>query len=296
LIKICVILPVRNDYESAKKLINELESIFPNEIYQAKYLIIDDGSDAKEIEIFRRENFKDLVFLESNVRMGHQHSIYNALCYASEKYQDFFIIVMDADGEDKSQDALNLFLELKQNPLLDVVFAARGTREVSYTFKFFYKLYQILFKLLIGEKINSGNFLAIKPGLLKNYIQLPDIKTNVSASIKKYGSNLHFIEINRGARFFGKSRMNFTRLLLHAVSTLAVYSDILLIRIICLSFIATLLSLLAASLLLLAKLSLLFNFIPGWTSSIVIQLMSGSLTFMFIGVIGIILVFKTRSE
>jgi hypothetical protein len=296
MIKVCVILPVQNDYKSALKLIRGLNLAFPKNDFALKFIIIDDGSNWREINKFERNKLSQVTLIKSDAKFGHQKSIFLGLEAANARCSNSYIIVMDADGEDKPLDAKKLFDFLFKNKSTDAVLAARGSRQVAFSFIFFYKIYQFIFKILTGETMNSGNFFALRPYVVRNILNIPRVNLNPSATIKRFSANVEFIRINRGRRFFGKSRMNFTKLLLHALSTLAIYSDLLLARMLVLVLSIFLLTGFTTLLLITAKVFNLLNLISGWTSLFLLQITGTLLILFFILFLGIILNFRNNSQ
>jgi len=90
--------------------------------------------------------------------------------------------------------------------------------------------------------------------------------------------------------------MNFTKLFLHALSTLAIYSDLLLVRMLLLVFSIAVLTGFTTIILITSKVFNLFNLISGWASLMLLQLTGTLLILLFIVFSGIITNFRNNSQ
>jgi polyisoprenyl-phosphate glycosyltransferase len=140
-------------------------------------------------------------------------------------------IVMDADGEDRPNDLGRLIKAWEQQPS-KIVVAKRVSRTENWSFRFFYHLYKLTFRLLTGKRISFGSFSILPRAALQALIHNPAIWNNLPAAIVR--SRLPYTELDtkRGKRLAGRSRMNFESLAVHGFSAISVYTDVVLLRII----------------------------------------------------------------
>ena len=76
----------------------------------------------------------------------------------------------------------------------------------------FYKIYKILFRVLTGKTISFGNFCLIPKAVLDRIVNQPDLWNNIPSTITRSNFPIKKIESERGKRYQGKSKMNFSSL------------------------------------------------------------------------------------
>jgi hypothetical protein len=175
---------------------------------------------------------------------------------------------MDADGEDQPKDILKL-LEKSMNLPGHVIFARRARRSEGFVFCAFYFLYKTFFSFLTGKEIAFGNF-AFIPGVLLNRVaHLPEIWNHFAAGIMRANIPWSSIPTQRGRRYSGKSSMNFIALVIHGLSAISVYIEILTVRLMLLAIVIILIGIFSFFILLYVK-YLTALAIPGWATNVAI--------------------------
>jgi hypothetical protein len=288
------LMPVKNDYKSAEKLITQIKTLSERGGVSCQFLLVDDGSHLEEFAYiskrFGRGN--KVKILKLNQRTGHQNAIFVGLQHASSKYSNFNVVIMDADGEDKPEDAVTI-AKLLENE--QIVMAKRGSRESSFAFKIGYFLYLKLFKRLVGIEFKSGNFIGISSSYIPTILTIPTLRKHVAASIMRRGVNIKYLEFDRAPRIDGSSQMNFAGLVLHAYGAFSVFSDTILVRLCFFFFGIVSLLIPVVSLLGILKLTGELNAIPGWTSIIFVQLLAMLLNLFAVSIIGLLLLLRIES-
>lgn len=221
----------------------------------------------------RLENINTYL-IENKWSRGHQESIVEGLRYCAEYMPTNHIVVMDGDGEDLVEDITKLLLELAENPMTQVICARRGKRDVSTKFTLGYFAFRMLFRFLTGKNIQTGNFMVIRNNSIETIMMFPNLSTNLAASVMRYSQATLLVRLDRGSRFFGQSKMKTTRLILHGYSAIAVFADIALSRMILLSTLSLIGSIFILLFVLILKVLGLLQAIPGWTSIILLQVVT----------------------
>ncbi len=261
-VKISVVTPVYNDWDCLKFLIKEIKLISNDKFSIDKIIVVNDGSQENCPELIYNDNKIQIINLTTN--LGHQRAICIGLCYVNDNIKSSnFIIVMDSDGEDKPSD-IPLLIEIAKKNSLNIVFAKRNKRSESFIFKLGYFIYKKVFKTLTKTEISFGNFSAIPIMKIQNIISNPDIWNHFSASIIKSRLKYNTMSTDRGSRYFGQSKMNFTNLVSHGLSSISIFIDIIIVRLLIVNSIAVLFSFIMLIILLLIKVFSSFQ-IPGWT-------------------------------
>ena len=274
----CFVIPIRDDYESAHYILKEFQNSikfnFEN-LLEYRVLLVDDGSDNESItkQCLILNEFPNVEILRLESRLGHQSAIYLGLQHVATSFENTNVVILDGDGEDRPIDALDLANHLIVSKK-SVICARRLSRDVGTRFRVGYRIFTWVFRRLVGFDFRSGNFMAISSEYLNVVLGFSGIRNHVAAAVVRYSSNIAFMEYDRGSRFAGKSKMNFSNLTLHGYGAFSVYADILLARI-CLGLFAFS-AIVSVLVILIAGLRLfgIGHFMTGWTSTILLQMVS----------------------
>lgn len=272
--RVVCLTPAYNDWESVLILAKEIKNEFAKENdYSVQFVVVDDGStDNPESNSLLKDLSTEIVFLKSNV--GHQRAIAIGLQYINAEKPDFnFVIVLDGDGEDRPQDIMKLILECENLGSNKIIFAQRKRRQESVMFKIGYFFYKNFFYWLTGQKINFGNFSCIPKKVMKKVVLQDNLWNHYSGSIIQSKIPFDKILLDRGKRYAGQSKMNFTSLILHGLSSISVYFDFLCIRILKLSLLGVVMCLIGVFAVLYVKL-FTDSSIPGWASNLILIMFS----------------------
>ncbi len=268
-----IVTPLYNDWDSLSSLIVKLNNAFEQEPITISILAVNDASPYGELKLQTNQplnKIKKIKILNLARNIGHQRAIAVGLAYASKNIVCDTIIVMDSDGEDRPEDALSLF-KTGLNQEQKIIFARRSQRSEGIIFKVFYSVYKFLFGLLTGVQINFGNFSLIPYNLMKRIVLLPEIWNHYAAGIIRSGLPRTDIPTTRGKRYAGKSRMNLINLILHGLSAISVYVEVVAVRLIIFSL--SILSLVGLSFVILLYIRFFTPLaIPGWATTVAIGL------------------------
>lgn len=170
-----------------------------------------------------------------NRNLGNQPALAIALNFVGRQNITETLVVMDCDGEDRPEE-IALLLAAKA-PGVDVVVAQRSKRSEGWRFRYFYKAYQLLFRLGTGLTIDFGNFAAFEPAALRVLDKYPELSKHLPAAILLAKLNIIKVPTERGVRLGGRSHHTLTTHLLHGLNALGVFSERVLARAIVLSFV-----------------------------------------------------------
>ena len=257
-----ILVPFYEDKESLEFLLNDLQNTYKNNFY---IFIIDDGSLNNKIN---EQNLKSsrvngsILRLKRNV--GHQKAIAIGIRHiAQDILANQKIIIMDCDGEDIPSTS-NILLDKINNEDIDIVVAKRNKRKETLLFKSFYLVYKFIFMSLTGRTIDFGNYMAMKKDALVRLSLMPELSTHLAATVVASKLKVKKVSINRGARYAGKSKMNFFSLVLHGFKALMVFTEEVLVRV---GIICVIIAAFAGISSIIAIVLKLFGFSsPGWFS------------------------------
>ncbi len=228
--RIAIVTPVFNDWASLSKLVAALDRV---DIDRARFhvFVVDDGSsDPIALDFpptLHRVREIEIVGLACN--MGHQRAIAVGLVEACDRKTFDAVLVMDADGEDDPADIPRLLAAAARSP--NHIICARRQRRPGYlAFRLWYECYKVAFRLLTGATIDFGNFCLIPIERAEVLIYDASIWNNLAATLTRSRMPLARVPSDRGMRYAGKSKMNFVSLVIHGLTAMAVYSDVVIVR------------------------------------------------------------------
>jgi len=295
--KIICLTPTYNDWESFQLLVEGIKNEFATKAsdYSVQIVVVDDGStDSIGVSALPNDITINIVTLKKN--LGHQRAIAAGLQFIHSEKTDYdFVIVLDSDGEDRPQDIFKLVAKCEELSEKKIVFAQRKKRQEPILFKTGYLIYKQIFKLFTGAQINFGNFSCIPHQLLKKVVLQENLWNHYSGSIIQSKMPFDKVVIDRGKRYVGKSKMNFTSLVLHGLSSISVYFDSLCVRILKFSLFGVLACVIGVLMV------LYFRFftsssIPGWASSLILLMFSIMLQLSSVTLIVLLMQLSSRKD
>jgi hypothetical protein len=289
--QIGIVTPVYNDWRSFRELIAAIGELGLGQEIGLHILAINDGSSDRDL-VFDENRHALLGILSIEIihlfrNLGHQRAIAVGLVEMSQRENLDCVIVMDADGEDRPEDIPSLLQVHTLEPDAIVV-VRRQKRSEGLVFRSLYWLYKMVFFLLVGIRINFGNFSLIPARQLSRLIYDSNIWNNFAATLIHSKMKLRRIDADRGNRYAGKSRMNMISLVMHGLSAVSVFTEIVIVRILIGTGSLFLLSCIGIGGVVFIRLATDLA-IPGWATNavgllfiIIIQLVSFSLISVFV--------------
>ena len=228
--KIKILIPVFNDWQSAYKVLDEINNLFLDVNYKISIIIINDASNhdrPEEDKIF--DNIESIKILNMKKNQGHARCIATGLKYLFEKEDFDHVIPMDGDGEDRPEEIKNFLDKLKKAGNRPIV-GERIKRSESFIFKLCYQLHKMITLTFTGKSIKFGNFSCLPKSTVKKMVDEKATWNSFSGSLKKIENELVSIPSIRGQRYFGPSKMSFYNLIKHSLSIISVFRKTFLIR------------------------------------------------------------------
>ena len=228
--KIKILIPVYNDWQSLFKLIDEINQLQISNEFQISILIVNDASEHdRSTEEKNFENIQSIKILNMSKNQGHARCIATGLKYLFEKNNFDYIIPMDGDGEDRPEEIRNFLNKIKNSNNKPIV-GERVKRSENLKFKICYVLHKLFTFAFTGQLIKFGNFTCLPKSTVEMMINEKATWNSFSGSLKKIEENLESIPSERGKRYFGPSKMSFYNLIKHSLSIISVFRKTFLIR------------------------------------------------------------------
>ena len=222
--RLAILIPSFNDWDALRLLLPRIDRALAGR--RASVLIVDDAStEAAPEEWSACDAIDSVEILHLRCNLGHQRAIALGLYHVHEFTDATAVIVMDGDGEDRAEDLPVLIEEFERGAGREVIFAARAKRMESLFFQAFYRMYQLIHRVLTGIEVRVGNFSIMPRTSLARIIASPDLWNHYAAAVYRAKISRRLIPLARGRRLTGRSKMNFVSLLMHGLSAISVFSD-----------------------------------------------------------------------
>ena len=183
--KIKILIPVYNDWQSVFKLLDDINLNLSNFEHEISVIIINDASnhDRKE-EDKNFENIHSIKILNMKINQGHGRCIATGLKYIFEKEDFDYVIPMDGDGEDRPEELKN-FIEQISNSNGKPIVGERVKRSENLIFKICYQLHKLITLTFTGKSIKFGNFTCLPKSTVEKMINEKSTWNSFSGSLSK---------------------------------------------------------------------------------------------------------------
>jgi len=228
--RLVVIAPVYDDATAAAHLLKDLKLVFAGADLDLRVMLVDDGSPVPLAQRLQTPTALQVEVLRLRRNVGHQRAIALGTAYVHEHVACDAMLVMDADGEDRPEDAAALVARCREQNGERIMFAERTRRSESTLFQVFYRLYQMLHWLLTGIRVRVGNFSVVPAAQLAALVTLPALWNHYAAAIFQARLPRELVPTVRGRRYCGKSKTNFVALVVHGLQAISVFIEIVTVR------------------------------------------------------------------
>lgn len=228
--KIIILVPIFNDWQSASKLLEEINLNIAGLEYHFTVIIVNDASSEQpSISAVNSENLHSIKIVNMNENRGHARCIATGLKYIFEKEEFDYVIPMDGDGEDRPEEIKN-FLEYLSYSSDKPIVGERIKRSESLFFKFCYSAHKILTFAFTGQSIKFGNYTCLPKSTVEKMINDKSTWSSFSGALTKLEKERSTVPSIRGSRYFGPSKMSFKNLIIHSLAIISVFKINVLIR------------------------------------------------------------------
>ncbi len=228
--KIKILIPVYNDWQSVFKLLDEINNLSINKDFNISVIILNDAStfDRKDEDV-SFENIHSIKILNMKKNQGHARCIATGLKYINQNENFDYVIPMDGDGEDRPEE-INKFLDEIKNSNNKPIVGERVKRSENLSFKICYYLHKLITLTFTGQSIKFGNFTCLPKTTVEKMVNEKATWNSFSGSLSKLENDMISIPSIRGVRYFGPSKMSFFNLINHSLSIISVFKKTFLIR------------------------------------------------------------------
>ena len=228
--KYVILVPIYNDRESLKLLIDNINREIKDLNSEISLVVINDASSQQIIDEYPNiENFHSIEIINMKENRGHARCIASGIKYIYEKKEFDYVIPMDGDGEDRPEEIKNFIENINFNPNKAIV-GERVKRTEKLIFKICYKIHKALTFLSTGQSIKFGNYTCLPKSTVEKMINEKATWSSFSGALQKVEKNKVEVPSERGFRYFGPSKMSYLNLIKHSLSIISVFKLNVLIR------------------------------------------------------------------
>ncbi|MDE3268955.1 MAG: glycosyltransferase [Pseudomonadota bacterium] len=230
---LCIILPIKDEQEAIVALLDDiavsLAAVRDLGLTDVLLIAVDDHSSDDGIARLQAWHTKQEHLTLKVLRLETTQGLYLALlhgCKYAARLSPRFTAILDADGQDNPSYIPKL-LELAA--VSEIVFAARGRREDTLTFKICYRSFQTLMKWCSGKFFNTSHYVVMQSHVLAAVAQLNYVDFFGALLFFSHFSRQYY-PVDRRQRLAGVSKFMFGQRLRLAL-TIFSYSRSAVIRI-----------------------------------------------------------------
>ena len=230
MLKVKILIPIYNDWQSASKLIDEINNLSIDPEFEVSIIIVNDASNhdrEKDEKILN--NIRSIKILNMKINQGHARCIATGLKYIYEKEDFDYVIPMDGDGEDRPEEIIEFLNHIKDSNEKPLV-GERIKRSENLIFKTCYQIHKLITLTFTGKSIKFGNYTCLPKLTVEKMINEKATWNSFSGALIKVENDLISIPSIRGNRYFGPSKMSFYNLIKHSLSIISVFRKTFLIR------------------------------------------------------------------
>ncbi|MDA9717773.1 glycosyltransferase [Candidatus Pelagibacter sp.] len=228
--KIKILIPIFNDFESVSKLLMDINSTLSNLNADFSVILVNDASTEKNnIDVSNTDKINSIKIINIKNNQGHARCIATGLKYIFDNEEFDYIIPMDGDGEDRPQE-ISKFVEFFKYDDTKPIVGERIKRSEGLVFKISYNIHKLITFIFTGHSIKFGNYTCLPKSTVEKMINEKATWSSFSGALAKLEKNRSTIPSIRGERYFGPSKMSFFNLIKHSLSIIAVFKTNVIIR------------------------------------------------------------------
>jgi polyisoprenyl-phosphate glycosyltransferase len=278
-----VVVPVYNEESNLPVLHERLTKVLAVTEPQYEIVFVNDGSHDHSVTVMQELAARDphIIVVELSRNFGHQVAISAGLDYA----RGDAVIIMDADLQDPPEVLPQFITKWREG--YEVVYAIRAQRKEGWFKRSMYALFYRLLQRIanIDIPLDSGDFCIMDRRVVEILNGMPERNRFVRGIRSWVGLDQIGLEYERQARYAGRVKYSYRRLVYLALDGLISFSFVPLRMITILGFIVSALSILLAIGYTIQKLTFGLN-PPGFATIVVAIFFLAGIQLITLGVIG----------
>jgi len=293
---VVVCIPVFNDWQPVVTLLDQLDGVAATMKAVVDVVLVDDGStEVRPERLGRFRALRRVSVLRLRRNVGHQRAIALALTHLYATAHHDLFVVMDGDGEDAPQHVPLLVDQCLQSNARRAVFAKRAKRSEGWLFKLGYVGFKVVHRLLVGRKVEVGNFSVLPRCLVERLVAMSEMWNHYAAAVFHGRLPVDLVPVPRSKRLAGESKMNALSLVTHGLSAISVYSGVVGARILAILTMAGVTTMVGIVGVIVVK-TFTQLAIPGWATNTVGLLMVSLLNLALMTMFMVLFTLRARTE
>ena len=217
-----LVIPIYDEEQNIKELYSRLTEVMARHKIVYEIVFVDDGSCDNSFEILNSLYEKDrkVKVIKFSRNFGQHIAITAGLDHAKGDA----VVMMDSDLQDPPEEIPALYRKFKEG--YDIVYAIRNTREDTFWKKgvslFYYKVFKTFARVEIPTK--SGIFMIMSRRVVDNLARCRERSRFISALISWMGFSSAEVKTKRQARYAGKTKYDFGKLIRLALDGVTAFS------------------------------------------------------------------------
>tara|TARA_B100000287_G_scaffold115854_1_gene107821 strand:+ start:886 stop:1755 length:870 start_codon:yes stop_codon:yes gene_type:complete len=228
--KIKILIPVYNDWQSVLKLLENINLEILNLEHEFSVIIVNDASSEPIPEFsISLDKIVSIKLITMKENRGHARCNASGLKYIFENEDFDYVVPMDGDGEDRPEEIKQFVDNLNYHQDKPIV-GERIKRSEGIFFKFCYFFHKLVTYTFTGQSIKFGNYTCLPKSIVEKMVNEKATWSSFSGSLAKVAKDRAGVPSERGPRYFGPSKMSFKSLVIHSLSIISVFKTNVLIR------------------------------------------------------------------
>ena len=206
--KIKILIPVYNDWQSVFQLLKNIDKEISGLEDEISVIIVNDASKEPRPEFnLNLNNLKSVKLINMKENRGHARCNAAGLKYINDREDFEYIIPMDGDGEDRPEE-IKLLIAKSKDYSNTVITADRIKRSEGPIFKLGYQIHKYLTYIFTGKSIKFGNYTCLTKSSVNKMLKESSTWSSFSGALTKIAEEKKSIPSIRGLRYFGPSKMS----------------------------------------------------------------------------------------
>lgn len=279
-----IVSPVYKSEGTITELLRQITSSVSVITDDYEIILVEDNGGDRSWEIIKdqAQKNKKIKALRFSRNFGQHYAITAGLEVATGDY----VVVLDCDLQDNPSYIAQMMAKVNEG--YDIVYTRKETRKHSLFKNITAKVFFYVFNYLSDNQTADariGNYTLLSRKTVNEFLKIKDKRRHYLMVLRWLGFKAGYIDIVHEKRFSGKTSYTIGKLINHAIDGITSQSDKMLRLSVKVGFMFFIVSLLTS--VFVAIRYFLYGAFYGWTSLIIVSLLSTGLILMSSGVLGI---------